>query len=147
MNRHVYFNKGLVAAWLSALLAAGSSVAAAPVAQAVAPEVMARSVFVLPTNQKEGRDPFFPTSTRVYETVAAARPQIGDVSSLVLRGISGPPNNRLAIINNHTVGVGDEEDMVTSQGRIHFRCVEIKENSVVIETGGQRHKLTYTNSH
>jgi hypothetical protein len=68
------------------------------------------------------------------------------VSSLVLKGISGPPNHRLVIINNHTFGVGDEENLVTLQGPIHIRCVEIKARSVVIESGGQRHELSYANN-
>jgi hypothetical protein len=133
-----------VAAWLSAGMVMALPVAAAPVAQPAAPEVVSRSVFAMPANPKEGRDPFFPNSTRPYETVLAARPQTGNVSSLVLRGISGPPNHRLAIINSHTFGVGDEASLVTSQGPVHIRCVEIKANSVVIESSGQRHELNYS---
>ena len=149
MNWHINFSKGVVTAWLSAVSMTVLPAAAAPAAQPTTPPevVISRSVFILPTNQKEGHDPFFPNSTRPYESAVSARPQIGDVSSLILKGISGPSNRRLAIINNHTVGVGDEDDMVTSQGRIHFRCVEIKADSVVIEVSGQRHELTYKNSH
>jgi hypothetical protein len=69
------------------------------------------------------------------------------VSSLVLKGISGPPDHRLVIINNHTFGTGDEETIVTPQGPVHIRCVEIKDRSVVIESGGQRHELNYTKNH
>ena len=144
MNWCVNSSKSAVAAWLSAGFVMVLPVAAAPVAQPAAPEVVSRSVFVIPTNPKEGRDPFFPNSTRPYETVSAAQPHAGDVSSLVLKGISGPPDHRLAIINNHTFGVGDEENLVTPQGPIHIRCVEIKASSVVIESGGQRHELNYT---
>jgi hypothetical protein len=70
----------------------------------------------------------------------------GDLSSLVLKGISGPPDHRLAIINNHTFGVGDEANLVTPQGPIHIRCLEVKASSVVIESGGQRHELNYANN-
>jgi len=159
MNWCVDSSKSTVAAWLSAGFVMVLPVAAAPIAQPAAPEVVSRSVsvvptnsvfvvptnsvFVVPTNPKDGRDPFFPNSTRPYETVSAAQPHAGDVSSLVLKGISGPPNHRLVIINNHTFGVGDEESLVTPQGRITIRCVEIKARSVVIESGGQRHELNY----
>jgi len=143
MNWCVNSSKSVVAAWLSAGFVMVLPVAAAPVAQPAAPEVVSRSIFVIPTNSKDGRDPFFPNSTRSYDPVSAARPHAGDVSSLVLKGISGPPNHRLAIINNRTLGVGDEENLVTPQGRIHIRCVEIKAGSVVIESGGQRHELNY----
>ena len=69
------------------------------------------------------------------------------MSSLVLKGISGSSDSRLAIINNHTFGVGDEANIVTPQGPIHVRCVEIKDSSVVIESGGQRHELNYSKNH
>ena len=144
MNWCVNSSKSAVAAWLSAGFVMVLPVAAAPVAQPAAPEVVSRSVFVVPTNPKDGRDPFFPNSTRSYETVSAAQPHVGDVSSLILKGISGPSDHRLAIINNHTFGVGDEESIVTPQGPIHVRCIEIKASSVVIESGGQRHELNYT---
>ena len=143
MNWCVNSSKSAVAAWLSAGFVMVLPVAAAPVAQPAAPEVVSPSVFVIPMNSKDGHDPFFPNSTRLYETVSAARSHAGDVSSLVLKGISGPPDHRLVIINNHTFGVGDEENLVTPQGRIHIRCVEIKARSVVIESGGQRHELNY----
>jgi hypothetical protein len=143
MNWCVISSKSAVAAWLSAGFVMVLPVAAAPVAQPAAPEVVSRSVFVVPTNPKEGRDPFFPNSTRLYETISAAQPHAGNMSSLVLKGISGPPNHRLVIINNHTFGVGDEENLVTPQGPIHIRCVEIKDSSVVIESAGQRHELKY----
>ena len=145
MNWRINSSKSAVAAWLSAAFVMVLPAAAAPVAQPAAPEVVSRSVFVIPTNPKDGRDPFFPNSTRPYETVSAARPIAGDVSSLVLKGISGLPNHRLVIINNHTLGVGDQADLVTPQGRIHIRCVEIKARSVVIESGGQRQELNYAN--
>jgi hypothetical protein len=146
MNWCVYFSKSAVTACLLAGFVMGLSVAAAPVAQPAAPEVVLRSTFIIPTNPKEGRDPFFPNSLRPYEVVSAAQPHTGDMSSLILKGISGPANHRLAIINSHTFGLGDEANIVTPQGPIHIRCVEINSNSVVIESGGQRHELNYANN-
>ena len=146
MNWHVNSSKSLVAIWLSAgvvVLAAS----AAPVATPATPEVVSRSVFVIPTTPKEGCDPFFPNSTRPYEVVSATHPHTADVSSLILKGISGPPDHRLAIINNHTLGVGDEANIATPQGPIHVSCVEIKDSSVIIEFGGQRHELSYSKNH
>jgi len=103
------------------------------------------SVFTVPADTQEGRDPFFPDSTRPYEAAAAANPKVADVTSLVLKGFSGSLNNRLVIINNHTFAAGDEGDVTTPVGRIHLTCIEIKTNSVVIEVGGQRHELFYAN--
>jgi hypothetical protein len=129
---------GFSLAWVVAL-----PVAAAPATKPVAPEAPPRSVFVVPTSPQDGRDPFYPNSPRPYENAPAAKAVVGDVRSLVLKGISGPPDHRLAIINNRTLAVGDEQDLATPQGRVHIRCVEIKDNSVVIESGGQNHELKY----
>ena len=142
MNRHINSYKSAVAAWLSAAFVMVLPVAAAPVAQPVT-QVALRSVFVLPTNPSEGRDPFFPTSTRPYEDAASKIPMVADLTSLVLKGISSSPEHRLVIINNHTFGVGDEGDVLTSHSRIHIRCIEIKDKTVVFESGGQRHELSY----
>ena len=146
MNRHVNFCKSAVTTWLSAAFVTVLPLAAAPIVQPVAPEVVAHSVFVVPANRNEGRDPFFPTSTRPYEVIGSKNPVVGDLTSLVLKGISGPPDHRLAIINNHTFGVGDEGDVITPRSRIHLRCIEIKAKSVVVESGGQRHELSYTSN-
>jgi len=116
---------------------------AAPASNPATPEPAPRSIFGIPTNPQEGRDPFYPNSTRPYENAPASKKSMGDVTSLILKGISGPPDHRLAIINNRTLAVGDEQDLTTPQGRIHIRCVEIKDNSVVIESGGMYHELKY----
>ena len=81
-----------------------------------------------------------------YENSTSKNPVASDLTALVLKGISGPADHRLAIINNHTFGVGDEGDVITSHNRIHLRCIEIKAKSVVVESGGQRHELSYTSS-
>lgn len=101
-----------------------------------------RSVFVLPTNPNEGRDPFFPDSLRPYES-AVVNNHTAEITSLIFKGVSGPPGHRLVIINNHTFGAGDEGDVTTAQGRLHVRCVEIRDDSVVIESGGQRVILNF----
>jgi hypothetical protein len=104
-----------------------------------------QSVFILPTNTKEGRDPFFPNSNRPYEAAEMATTnRTVEVTALVLKGFSGSPEQRLAIINNHTFAAGDEGDVTTAQGRIHVRCIEIRPHSVVVQIGGQYHELTFS---
>jgi hypothetical protein len=103
------------------------------------------SVFTIPSNPSEGRDPFFPDSTRPYAVAVAATPRSVDISSLVLKGFSGTMKDRLVIINNRTFAAGDEGNVTTSTGRIYLKCIEIKTNSVVIEVDGQRHELFYIN--
>lgn len=152
MNRHINLRNSAMAAWLATAFVAGLPAAAAPaaapvappVAHPAAPETVSRSVFVVPTNSREGRDPFFPDSTRLFDdTPTSTVPEVGNLSSLILKGISGPPGHRLAIINNHTFGPGDEGDVTTSHGRIHIRCLEIKADQVVVESGRQHQVLTY----
>lgn len=146
MNRPSQLIKFLAAAGLAGALAAGLPALAAPAPPAaISSKSVPRSVFVIPKNPSEGCDPFFPTSTRPYEIQTTKTHVVADVTSLVLKGISGPLNNRLAIINNQTFGVGDEGDVVTPAGRLHIRCLEINDDSVVVESGGQRHELKYQN--
>jgi hypothetical protein len=144
MNRRLLSCQRAIATGFSAALILVLSVAAAPPAKPAAPEPVRLSVFVIPKNPKEGRDPFFPASVRPYENVQAAQTHVVEISSLVLKGISGSPENRLAIINNRTFAIGDEQDLITSQGRIRVRCVEINNNSVIVESSGQRQELKYT---
>jgi hypothetical protein len=107
------------------------------------PTNVVHSVFVIPSDPREGRDPFFPNSNRPYKVAVATNSRPQELSSLVIKGFSGSVDHRLVIINNHTFAPGDEGDVVTSSGRIHLNCVEIKTNSVVIEVGGERHELFY----
>lgn len=105
----------------------------------------APSVFSLPATPKDGRDPFYPASSRPYQAAVVASPVTTDLNldSLVMQGISGVPPNRLVIINKHTFAVGDDVEVSTSQGRIRIHCLEINATSAVIEANGQRHELRY----
>jgi hypothetical protein len=112
---------------------------------AVAP-ASPRSVFDVPTNAKDGRDPFFPESSRLADEAARAAAatvasSTTEVSSLKVPGISGTPGHLLAIINNHTFSVGDEGDVITTSGRIHLRCVDIQPDAVTVEIGGRIHRI------
>jgi len=150
MDRHMNSRKSATVVWLSVVFAAALPAAPAPVAKPATPEpylVAARSVFIIPANPTEGRDPFFPISSRGYVVTVATSVPGSDFTLIVLKGISGPPDHRLAIINNRTFAAGEEGDIVTRQGRLHIRCTDIKAGSVVIESGGQSRELTYTEKH
>ena len=116
---------------------------AAP-ADPVAKEIPHRSTFVMPANPNEGHDPFFPDSLRPYESAVVNNNHAVEITSLIFKGVTGPPDHRLVVINNHSFGSGDEGDVTTSQGRLHIRCVEIRADSVVIESGGQRVILNFS---
>ncbi len=100
------------------------------------------SVFVMPNSPQEGRDPFYPESTRPYITAVAHK--LMPVVDLTIHGFSGTADNRTVIINNHSFGVGDEGDVITPGGRAHLRCLTINSNSVVIECDHQRRTLTFS---
>ena len=100
-----------------------------------------RSLFVMPTSPKEGRDPFFPRSSRLYTSVVLKTNQVPVTLDLRLNGVSGSPDHRLAIINHRTFEKGEESEVTTSSGRVLIRCMEIKDESVVIRIGGEQREL------
>lgn len=116
---------------------------AAPAAPVTSGEPL-QSVFVQPSNPKEGCDPFFPKSTRPYVVVSKGGP--ADISSLVVRGISKVNGKTFVIINNHTFGVGDYGSVLTPQGSLYIHCVEIGENNVIVEANGQRQSLPFSST-
>ena len=76
------------------------------------------SRFVMPSSPKDGRDPFYPESTRVFDAMMAANQTkqaaaAVEITDLKVPGISGTPDHLLAIINNHTFAVGDAGDVLT----------------------------------
>jgi hypothetical protein len=105
------------------LLMSAASIYCTPAVWADAPAAAVksdsgRSVFVIPSNPKEGCDPFYPDSNRLFESIAT-QPK-------------------------HGFAAGEEGDVLTAQGvRVHLRCIEIKRNSVLVESGGQRQELTF----
>jgi hypothetical protein len=131
-------------AWLAFTMGATLTAAAAPLVQTNAIPAAPRSIFTQPANFQEGRDPFFPASTRPYASAVVASAPTTDLSSLVCQGTSGTTDHRLAIVNNVTFGVGDSADVITPHGRIRIHCVEIADGSVLIESGGQRQTLRYS---
>lgn len=138
----------LAATLLPVAMAGALSLGAAPQERAANPE-MTQSVFSVPNNPSEGRDPFFPQSTRRRSvnsgSVATNNiPAPINTESLVLKSIVGG----LAVINNHSFAPGEEGDVLTEDGRReHIQLVEIKAKtgSVVVKIGGQTVELTMQN--
>ena len=141
----------LVCAFALALAANAS----APAAQAPAPTPHAgaapvpeirfvKSEFV--TKPGFGKDPFFPKSTRTQIAAPVNSIETGpSFGFLSLKGVSGPKNHRLAIINNKTFEPGEEADLPTATGqRVRVKCVEIRDDGVVVSIGGQTQKLYLT---
>jgi hypothetical protein len=94
-----------------------------------------------------GRDPFFPRSGRRVAsrpTPAFApspqNPVPTHFSQFKLMGISGTASRRIALINNRTFEAGEEAEIKTLDGKVRIRCLEVKENSVVVLVGGSQRK-------
>jgi hypothetical protein len=105
------------------------------------PEAL-KSVFVIPAAPQEGRDPFFPESTRLRPVMRVAAPNAPPaVPELELKGISGAANLRLAIINNRTFGSGEEGEVICNAGRVRVTCMDIKDDSVRVSINGQERVL------
>jgi hypothetical protein len=97
-----------------------------------------KSVFVV--DPKFGKDPFFPKSQRLALTLAAEQTgsRVVDVSTnLVLKGLSGSPRRRLAIINTHVLAAGESAEVKADGQTIQFQVLEIRERSVLIQCEGQ----------
>lgn len=113
--------------------------------------VVPPSVFIQPANVTEGRDPFYPESSRTSSgpatsgttspTNSAAATKVPDVTNLKVHAISGAPEHMLAIINNHTFAVGDDGEVLADGSRVLLRCVEISPNYVVVQISGRLHRL------
>lgn len=100
-----------------------------------------QSIFIDEVGQ--GKDPFFPNSTRREQpgkTPATVQmPTVLD--QLVLKGITGTKTRRFAIINHEVFGVGEEYELTLAGQRIKVCCEQINETSVVISVRGQPNKM------
>jgi hypothetical protein len=98
---------------------------------------IARSIFV--TNDASGVDPFFPNSTRRKTQSNSVDPKKvpAGVGALQLKGIMGPPDKRIALINNLTFAKGEEQDVRVPTGTLKIKCVDIRLKSVVVTLEGQ----------
>jgi hypothetical protein len=126
---------------ISALLLATTAAQAAPNVQTNQPAPV--SVFLLPANPHQGCDPFFPESIRPYESAMASPKHAADISSLVIKGFLGTAAQPVVIINDHAFAPGDDGDILTPEGRVHLHCLQIQDQTVVIEVNGQSHELHY----
>lgn len=123
------------------LFAAGAWPAAAAPADTNVP---VQSFFTLPSSPSEGRDPFYPNSMRPYEDALSKVKRPADLTSLEIKGFSNIGNQRYVIINNHTFGAGDEGDVITPQGRIHIKCLNVGTDTVMVESAGAQHLLKFS---
>lgn len=117
-------------------------------APALAPVEIPQSIFVIPSNPKEGRNPFFPNSTFGVPLPPQVKPSIipVDINSFVLNGITSPPK-RTAMINGRTFEVGEEGEVrLPSGGKELIKCEDIGPDWAIISSKGQRRELRFHSS-
>jgi hypothetical protein len=90
---------------------------------------------------KPTKDPFFPLSLRQPVQIATNATPTFSAAVFNLKGLSGSPGHRLALINNRTVAAGEDAEITTSAGKVKIQCVEIKESSVIIRAESQTDPL------
>ncbi len=130
----------LVGVGLAAQGAPGKAAGAAQQTNAPAAVVQAEiplSVFVIPANAKEGRNPFFPHSIEALPIprtkATAATPE---TYALVLNGVTSRPTPTV-MINGVTFGTGEEHEVKLAGGtKVKVRCEEIREASAVVLVNG-----------
>ena len=127
-------------------IAAANPTSPAPAAtstnQVTVPLEIPQSIFVIPNNPREGRNPFFPGSHA--ELPPTPRPQAPvDSSSFILNGITSPPK-RTAMINGRTFEVGEEGKVRVPGGGLELiKCLDIGADSATIEWKGQQAVLRF----
>jgi hypothetical protein len=100
-----------------------------------------QSVFAIPANPRDGRNPFFPQSIVAPPVITPKANTPLDFSSFVLNGITSPPK-RTAMINGRTFEAGEEGEVkLSSGGKAMIKCEEIRSDSAVILVNGQRREL------
>jgi hypothetical protein len=105
------------------------------------PVEIPQSVFVIPSNAKDGRNPFFPQSLSAAPVVKPKDGSSIDLSGFVLNGITSPPR-RTAMINGRTFEPGEEGEIrLPSGAKVMIKCEEIRADSTVIQVNGTRREL------
>ncbi len=149
MNPRAHILQSLLAALLPLAVVGPLPLFAAPPPQPAKTEVQpAISVFVYPNNTSEGRDPFFPASSRVFAGSLDNQASTPSLTDLVVKAIIGTPPHVFAIINNHTFAPGDDGDVTIpkTSRRLHIRVLDInpKADTVTVEASGASVTLTFT---
>ena len=103
------------------------------------------AVFTQPTNSREGRDPFWPESNRVFDSnVQVHNAAAVEPTTLKIDGYSIVNGRPIVIINKVSFLAGDEADLPNAGGgHTHVHCVEIHSDFVVVEVNGMRREIRF----
>lgn len=142
MKRHAHQSFPVLAASLGLLLLGAHADSTA--GSTLVPQGAPKSEFI--DDVEFGKDPFFPASVRRPKSLVKSpdheisRSMVPD--EVVLKGISTFQGRKLAIINNYTVGEGEEFLLKTRGQPLRVKCVEIKDKSAVVSVNGATKEIT-----
>lgn len=124
---------------LAAVFAVAARIEAAEPSRATNEFVFPKSVFVY--SDPKGKDPFYPNRPRAG-TVAVVSTNVPtstgpNLADFQLRGITGPPERRIALINNLTFIKGEEQEVRAGNAKVKIKVQEIRDKSVIILIEGQ----------
>jgi len=149
VKKFVLVNPGFVVGVVALIFSGGALQAGDPAGAALVPVLkpVPKSVFIIPTSSADGRDPFFPNSTRAPGSAQPDRPAHVDAipSPFVLNGVNMLPGSRTAIINGRTIAEGETANIPTATGDVAVHLLEFKNNAVVIQFGSQTNELHMRN--
>ncbi len=136
--------RGRIFLAVALLFCARPVVAAPPTAtgtNAVAPKISEPPrprLSVFEEKVKGAKDPFFTSSARRTPKLVTGKTvaPVDQTKDLILRGLTGSKSRRLALINNQTFSEGEQADVKVPIGKIRVRCVEIRDQSVIITVEG-----------
>jgi hypothetical protein len=142
-------------AWLAAplppALAAGGTVPKSTAKDTDKAVELPKSTFITPGNKTEGRDPFHPNATYIYNQGGGSKNGGGKqpvlpALDLVLKAITGVPGNRLATINTRTFAKGEEGEMTVSGSKVQIQILDILEDAVILSVNGEQRELRFRRS-
>lgn len=105
--------------------------------------VIPKSNFIIPSSVTQGRDPFFPLSSRLVLNATPNNAETVKTApvTLALKGVSGTESKRFALINDKTFESGEEREISVGASKVRVHCIQIREDSVTVEVNGTRQEL------
>ena len=104
------------------------------------PVAAPKSVFT--DDAQFGRDPFFPGSARRAPKIVARASAVDPRTlPLTLKVIIVGQNKKLAHINNRSFEPGEQSEVLAGGQKIRIKCLEIREQSVLISFEGTQKEL------
>ena len=100
-----------------------------------APTIMAPAIPESVFSFRAGKDPFFPNR------VVTPAPEPTKKEIALLKGITGTPDRRVALINDRTFTKGEAGEIKSGTNEFKIRVIDITDRSVTIERAGQTNEL------